>query len=95
MELDIVDIVSMIKKPITIVIPNKIDIESYAFDFETRFYNKYKIIPKVKYTVYKNNFKYDEDYIIDPLVYKLEVKKRDILLDGLLKEIEDGKRNFG
>lgn len=94
MELDIIDIVAMYKRPITIVIPSKIDIETYAFDFETRFYNKYKHNPNVKYTIYKNNLTYDEDYIIDPLVYKLEIKKRDSVLDGLFREIENGKRNF-
>ena len=95
MELDVIDIVALCDKPITIVYPSKINSETYAFDFETRYYNKYKALPKVKYTMYKNNFKYDEDYVIDPLCYKLEIKKRDAILDGLLKEIEDGKRNLG
>ena len=95
MELDIVDIVSLIGKPITIVIPSKIDIESYAFDFETRYYNKHGSMPKVKYTSYECQKENDEDYIIDPLCYKLEIKKRDSVLDGLLREIENGKRSFG
>lgn len=82
---------------INIVYPGgSIDLESYALDLESQIYNKYKTRLNAKFTDYRIYKKMlakadDTDYIVDPLCYKLEIKRKDKLFETIFNTAQKGR----
>lgn len=82
---------------INIVYPGgAVDLESYVLDLESQVYSKYKIRLVAKYTdyrIYKKmlSIPFDTDFVIDPLCYKLEIKRKDKLFETILNTAEKGR----
>lgn len=82
---------------VTVVYPSKWDMENYVLELENVFYNRYKQSLVVKYLEYKEYLKsnnVEEQYIIDPLCYKILLRRHRKSLDNINEEIENARKNF-
>ena len=83
---------------VTVVYPYMINVEDYALDLESKFYNKFSKRLNAKYTDYriykkKREIDFNTNYVVDPLCYELEIKQKNNLFDLILELAVKGRDN--
>lgn len=83
---------------ITVVYPNKQDIEQYVFDLEDRYYKMYKQQLKVKGYIQFDDYKekdcggFANYYCVDPRCLIQEIKNNELFVEELEEVINKWKR---